>query len=102
MQAISGAGYPGVASLDISDNVLPFISGEEEKIESETKKILGAAASNSIEDAPMKVSAQCTRVNVSDGHMAAVRVSLGRAANLEEVRDALASFSAQPQELRLS
>jgi aspartate-semialdehyde dehydrogenase len=101
MQALSGAGYPGVASLDISDNVLPFISGEEEKIESETKKILGAATGNSIEDASMKVSAQCNRVNVSDGHMATVRVRLGHATKVEEVRDVLASFSARPQELRL-
>jgi aspartate-semialdehyde dehydrogenase len=92
MQALSGAGYPGVASLAISDNVLPFIDGEEEKIEQETLKILGSYHNEMLDPAPMKVSAQCNRVNVSDGHMAAVRVKLERAATIEEVREALASF----------
>jgi aspartate-semialdehyde dehydrogenase len=101
MQALSGAGYPGVAALDIIDNVLPFIGGEEEKIESETKKILGQAGGNLIELAQMKVSAQCNRVNVSDGHMADVRVKLRLPAELAEVRDALSSFSSLPQELSL-
>src|SRR5216117_2257865 len=76
MQALSGAGYPGVASLDILDNVLPHIENEEEKIEIETKKILGRIDSNSVRAAQMKVSAQCNRVNVADGHMASMRVSL--------------------------
>ena len=101
MQALSGAGYPGVASLAISDNVLPFIDGEEEKIEQETLKILGSYDNDSLTTAPMKVSAQCNRVNVSDGHMAAVRVSLGKPAGIEEVKSALASFKALPQELHL-
>jgi aspartate-semialdehyde dehydrogenase len=101
MQALSGAGYPGVASLAISDNVLPFIDGEEEKIEQETQKILGKLKGAEIEAAPMAVSAQCHRVNVSDGHMAAVRVKLKRPATLTELRDAFASFSALPQELAL-
>ncbi len=101
MQALSGAGYPGVASLDIIDNVLPFIESEEEKIERETLKILGRMREARIEAAQMKLSAQCHRVNVSDGHMAAVRVKLARAAQPAEVRDALASFTALPQELRL-
>ncbi|HEY0430601.1 MAG TPA: aspartate-semialdehyde dehydrogenase [Pyrinomonadaceae bacterium] len=101
MQALSGAGYPGVASLAISDNVLPFIDGEEEKIEQETLKILGSYDNETLTTAPMKVSAQCNRVNVSDGHMAAVRVSLCRAAAIEEVKRALASFKALPQELHL-
>ena len=74
LQALSGAGYPGVASLDILDNVLPHIGGEEEKIETETTKILGRCVDARIETAPMAVSAQCHRVNVADGHMAAVRV----------------------------
>jgi len=64
MQALSGAGYPGVASLAISDNVLPFIEGEEEKIEQETLKILGKVTAANVTDAPMDVSAQCNRVNV--------------------------------------
>lgn len=101
MQALSGAGYPGVASLDILDNVLPFIEGEEEKIENETRRILGRVQGNRIEAAPMKVSAQCNRVNVADGHMAAIHVQLEQSAELEEVRKALATFSSLPQELRL-
>ena len=101
MQALSGAGYPGVASLDITDNVLPFIESEEEKIETETRKILGRADAGSIEDAPFEVSAQCHRVNVTDGHMAAVRVKLEQSAEVEEIRQALSSFSSLPQEMRL-
>ncbi|HEX8493782.1 MAG TPA: aspartate-semialdehyde dehydrogenase [Pyrinomonadaceae bacterium] len=101
MQALSGAGYPGVASLDVVDNVLPFIAGEEEKIESETLKILGQLKGERIAEAPIKISAQCHRVNVSDGHMAAVRVKLRKAASLTEVREALVSYTSLPQELRL-
>ena len=101
MQAVSGAGYPGVASLDITDNVVPFIAEEEEKIERETRKILGSLETGRVTPAPFVVSAQCHRVNVVDGHMAAVRVKLGRAADPAELRDAFASFTALPQELRL-
>ncbi len=68
LQAVSGAGYPGVPSLDILGNVVPFISGEEEKIESETQKILGALADGAVEPHPVVVSAQTTRVPVIDGH----------------------------------
>jgi aspartate-semialdehyde dehydrogenase len=101
MQALSGAGYPGVASLAISDNVLPFIENEEEKIEQETLKILGKLKDAVIENAPMAVSAQCNRVNVSDGHLAAVRVKLVRSAGLEELKEALVSFTSLPQSLGL-
>jgi len=101
LQALSGAGYPGVASLDVIDNVLPHIASEEEKIETETTKILGRFADDRIEPASMAVSAQCHRVNVSDGHMAAVRVKLARRAELSELRESLASFSSLPQELGL-
>jgi aspartate-semialdehyde dehydrogenase len=101
MQAISGAGYPGVASLDITDNVLPFIGGEEEKIESETVKILGQVEGATIKVAGMKVSAQCNRVNVIDGHLAAMRVKLAQSASADQVREVLASFSSLPQELGL-
>jgi aspartate-semialdehyde dehydrogenase len=101
LQALSGAGYPGVASLDVIDNVLPYIASEEEKIESETLKILGRMADARVEPAAMRVSAQCHRVNVSDGHLAALRVKLARPVELEELTDALASFSALPQEMRL-
>ena len=101
MQALSGAGYPGVASLDATDNVIPFIGGEDEKVEIETRKILGGVSQGTIIDADMKVSAQCNRVNVTDGHMASIRVKLGRSASLDEVRNALASFTAEPQRLKL-
>lgn len=101
MQALSGAGYPGVASLDMTDNVLPFIESEEEKIEHETAKILGRVRDNKIERARIPISAQCHRVNVSDGHLAAVRVKLAHQAQLDEVRDALSSFTSLPQELGL-
>lgn len=101
LQAISGAGYPGVASLDILDNVLPFIGGEEEKIETETTKILGSFEDGQIKSAPMKVSAQCHRVNVADGHMVATRVKLKQQATIEDVRSGLASYSSLPQELGL-
>ena len=101
LQALSGAGYPGVSSLDIIDNVLPFIRGEEEKIESETTKILSRYNNGWLEASKMVVSAQCHRVNVADGHMAAVRVKLGRRATLDDVREALTSFRSLPQELGL-
>jgi len=101
LQALSGAGYPGVASLDILDNVLPYIGGEEEKIESETTKILGRFTEDRIELAQMAVSAQCHRVNVADGHMAAVRVKLARKSDVRELRESLESFRSLPQELGL-
>ena len=101
LQALSGAGYPGVPSLAISDNVLPFIDGEEEKIEKETLKILGHINHGLIVDAPMNVSAQCHRVNVSDGHMAAVRVKLNKLASVDEIKAALANYKALPQEMNL-
>ena len=101
MQALSGAGYPGVASLDATDNVIPFIGGEEEKIEAETLKLLGRINSDAIEEARIEVSAQCNRVNVSDGHMASIRVKLARPAALDQIREALASFTSVPQELKL-
>jgi aspartate-semialdehyde dehydrogenase len=101
LQALSGAGYPGVASLDIIDNVLPYIGGEEEKIEIETTKILGTYKEGQIVAAAMKVSAQCHRVNVSDGHMAAVRVKLKNKASIEDVHEAFSSYRSLPQELGL-
>lgn len=101
MQALSGAGYPGVPSLDASDNVIPFISGEEEKVEAETLKLLGRFKDGAIENAPMQVSAQCNRVNVTDGHMASIRIGLSKIASLNEIRQALASFQSIPQQLDL-
>jgi len=76
MQAISGAGYPGVASMDINANVIPFIGNEEQKMEEETQKILGAFSGDAIRPLDAKVSAQCNRVPVVDGHMVATSVAL--------------------------
>jgi aspartate-semialdehyde dehydrogenase len=101
LQAISGAGYPGVASLEITDNVVPFIANEEEKIERETRKILGRWTGRGVEPAAFAVSAQCHRVNVVDGHLGAIRVKLGRTAQPAELAEAFASFRAVPQELGL-
>jgi aspartate-semialdehyde dehydrogenase len=101
MQALSGAGYPGVASLDATDNVIPFIGGEEEKVEAETRKILGTVSQGEILDADMKVSAQCNRVNVTDGHMASIRVAFAKKTSTAEIRQAWSSFRALPQELNL-
>lgn len=92
MQAISGAGYPGVSSMDITDNVLPYIAGEEPKVETEAQKILGTFSNGSIEKADFTVSAQCFRVNVLDGHTASVRVDLKRTATLEDVIAAMTEF----------
>jgi aspartate-semialdehyde dehydrogenase len=101
LQALSGAGYPGVASLDATDNVMPFIENEEEKIERETQKILGRLKNGKVEMGQFAVSAQCHRVNVTDGHLGAVRVKLSRPAKLEDVQDALASFTSLPQQMKL-
>lgn len=101
LQAISGAGYPGVASLDIVDNVVPFIANEEEKIERETLKILGREQGGTVRPAEFALSAQCHRVSVVDGHMAAVRVRLGRPAEPRELSEAFTSFRGVPQELEL-
>src|SRR5437588_234145 len=95
------AGYPGVASLDATDNVIPFIGGEEEKIEAETLKLLGHCHNGAIAGPDMTVSAQCNRVNVSDGHMASIRVKLKTAVSIDDIRGALASFTSQPQQLKL-
>ncbi|REJ79419.1 MAG: aspartate-semialdehyde dehydrogenase [Acidobacteria bacterium] len=91
-QAVSGAGYPGVASLDILDNVLPYIPGEEPKAETEAQKIIGKFSDGSIEKADFTVSAHCFRVNVVDGHTASVRVNLNETSTLEDVIDAMRSF----------
>jgi aspartate-semialdehyde dehydrogenase len=98
LQAISGAGYPGLPSMDILGNVIPFISGEETKMEQETKKILGNWVDGIVVPAGMEVSAQVNRVPVLDGHTEAVSFELGRDADLEEIRNALAGFRGEPQE----
>jgi aspartate-semialdehyde dehydrogenase len=101
MQAVSGAGYPGVASLDILGNVVPYIGGEEEKIETETQKILGTIGEDGIELAPIKVSAHCNRVAVEDGHTESVSVKLARPATKDEIIAAWRSFRGEPQQLNL-
>jgi len=92
LQAISGAGYPGVSSMDITDNVLPYIAGEEPKVEIEAQKILGTFANSGIEKADFAVSAQCFRVDVIDGHTASVRVDLKQTATMEDVVAAMRNF----------
>ena len=98
MQAISGAGYPGVASMDINANVIPFIGGEEEKVEQETQKILGEVAGDHIAPLAARVSAHCNRVPVTDGHTETVSVELAAKAAAAEILAAIASFRGVPQE----
>jgi len=97
MQAISGAGYPGVPSIDIIDNVIPFIGGEEPKMESETQKILGTAS----KPADFKVSASCHRVPTIDGHMEAVFVEMKKKVEPNIVAEAMEKFVGEPQTLKL-
>jgi aspartate-semialdehyde dehydrogenase len=92
LQAISGAGYPGVASMDIQGNVVPFISGEEEKMEAEPQKLLGKWDGSRFVDAGLGMSAHCNRVPVLDGHLECVSVGLKKIASLDEVGEALRNF----------
>jgi aspartate-semialdehyde dehydrogenase len=101
MQAISGAGHPRVANLDIDDNVIPLIRGEEEKIEIEPLKILGSVNSKKINYSDFKISAQCNRVNVTDGHTECVQVKLKRKPTEKEIFDAWNNFKSEPQKLNL-
>jgi aspartate-semialdehyde dehydrogenase len=99
LQALSGAGYPGVPSMDVADNVIPYIGGgEEEKIETEPRKILGAFRGGAFVAAEFTISASVHRVAVSDGHTMAIFARLRRAASPEEAAAALASFRGEPQE----
>jgi aspartate-semialdehyde dehydrogenase len=99
MQAISGAGFEGVAAMAIYDNVIPYIGQEEEKMETETKKIMGTLSAETIEDAPFDVSASCHRVPVIDGHLLAVWADI--TASVDQVKDAFRSFRAPFQGLPL-
>ena len=101
MQAISGAGYPGVASLDILGNIIPHISGEEEKMEAETKNILGHLGPNGFEPSGCTVSAQCHRVPVQDGHLLAVSTDLEGDPSVDAVRDAFGSYRSSIEDLEL-
>jgi aspartate-semialdehyde dehydrogenase len=101
LQAISGAGYPGVASMDIMGNVIPYIGMEEEKMEQETQKILGSFCGDHIEPLPAKMSAHCNRVPVVDGHTVTVSVELAAKPAEADLRHAIESFRALPQERNL-
>jgi aspartate-semialdehyde dehydrogenase len=101
MQAVSGAGYPGVASLDILGNVIPYIAKEEEKMEEETRKLLGQVKDGHIEPASFAMSAQCNRVAVEDGHTESVTVELRTKATQEQIVEAWKRFRGFPQKLRL-
>ena len=101
MQAVSGAGYPGVASLDILGNVIPFIGKEEEKMEEETRKLLGSVNGSSIIPADIGMSAQCNRVAVEDGHTESVSVKLGKKTSAEQIIAAWQAFHEIPQQKQL-
>ncbi len=101
LQAISGAGYPGVASLDILGNVVPFIRHEEEKVEEETPKLLGLLEDGAVRPAALKISALCHRVPVVEGHTEAVSVRLRGNPSVAQVREALAAWKPLPQQLGL-
>jgi len=101
LQAISGAGYPGVPSMDITANVIPFIGGEEEKMQQETQKILGEFRGDHIEPLHAKVSAHCNRVPVVDGHTVTVSVEFSAKPGEKDLRHAFDSFTAVPQQRRL-
>ncbi len=101
LQALSGAGYPGVASLDAQGNVIPFIDGEEEKIEREPKKILGRLQGSRVVEADFPISVSVNRVPVRDGHTESVFLKLRSKAPLADVRQALESFTGEPQRLVL-
>jgi aspartate-semialdehyde dehydrogenase len=101
MQAISGAGYPGVASLDILGNVIPFIKNEEEKMEEETKKLLGQVNGSKVIPGAFAMSAQCNRVAVEDGHTESISIRLKKKAKPEEIIESWKAYRAEPQELKL-
>lgn len=98
MQAVSGAGYPGVASMDILGNVIPYIGSEEPKMETETQKILGELVGDQFQPLAAKVSAHCNRVPVVDGHMVCVSVELEQKPGLEALRKAFDSYTSVPQQ----
>jgi aspartate-semialdehyde dehydrogenase len=101
MQAVSGAGYPGVASLDILGNVIPYIAKEEEKMEEEARKLLGTLEDGGVRPADFAISAQCNRVAVEDGHTESVYVGLKKKASADDILAAWRDFRAEPQQRRL-
>jgi len=101
LQAISGAGYPGVPSMDINANVIPYIGGEEEKMQQETQKILGDFRGDHIEPLAAKVSAHCNRVAVVDGHTVTVSVELSAKPSMAELHAAYENYTSVPQQRNL-
>ncbi len=101
MQALSGAGYPGVPSLDIIDNVVPYIGGEEDKVESELLKFLGTLGDAAIQPADIRISAHCNRVATRDGHLETVSVELADKPSAGDIIAAFDEFRGLPQELDL-
>jgi len=101
MQSISGAGYPGVPSLDVLDNVVPYIGGEEEKVVEETRKHLGGWDGNAFTPARFPMSVHCNRVLVRDGHTETVSVKLKGSPSVDAVTESFRAFRGRPQELKL-
>lgn len=101
MQAVSGAGYPGVPSLDIVGNVIPYISNEEPKMEAESRKLLGTLSGDHVVPAKTILSAHCNRVAVEDGHTESVSMKLGTQASAEEIINTWNEFRCLPQKLAL-
>lgn len=101
MQALSGAGYPGVSSLDTVDNVLPYIEGEEEKIETEPLKLLGSLQKGRVVPADIVIAASCNRVGVREGHLETVVIEFARQPSVDEVIRTLEDFKGIPQRLQL-
>ena len=101
MQAISGAGYPGLSAVDITANAIPYIGGEEEKMEAETQKILGRFDAGEIRRLPAVVSAHCNRIQTIDGHLESVSVALARKPGIDALIEAFQSFRGVPQEKNL-
>ncbi|NWF78748.1 MAG: aspartate-semialdehyde dehydrogenase [Chloroflexi bacterium] len=101
MQALSGAGYPGVPSYDLMENIIPFIGGEEPKVETEPQKMLGTLRDEAIEPAPFALSAHCNRVPVLEGHLECLSLAFARRPAQDELVAALRTFRALPQELNL-
>jgi len=98
MQAVSGAGYPGVPTLDIIANVIPFIGGEEDKVERETRRLLGKLAHGQVKMGDFVVSAHCNRVMVEDGHTETVSVALKTPATIPDILEAWRAYRSLPQE----
>jgi aspartate-semialdehyde dehydrogenase len=101
LQAVSGAGYPGVPSIDILANAIPYIAGEEEKMEQETQKILGGISKGQFVPLNARVSAHCHRVAVADGHTVATSVEFSSRPNVQDIQHALERFRGLPQERNL-